>query len=196
METTLIIIAALAIGLAGARALGVWGEEDPLTSALRQGQAAIQLGEHRWFGGEWAGYRFVLTYMTTSPHLMGESRRPTLKVVLACKTKTKLRASAFRRVDTQVPLSGNFEESFDGEDLDRVAEPTRDALTQFADQFGSVWIRDREEASSALVPTGVLQNSTVLIGWLVPFEEDRKRVRKALAGLVAIAATLENSSTP
>jgi len=196
MGTTLVIIAICAVSIAVGRALGVWGEEDPLTSALRQGQAAIKVGEHRWFGGEWGGYRFVLTYMTTGPHLMGESKRPTLKVVLACKTNTKVRASVFRRVDTHVPLSANFEQSFDGEELERITKPTREALTQFADQFGSVWIRDRENASSALVPSGVLQRATVLVGWLVPFENNRKRVRKALSGLVAIAATLENTPAP
>ncbi len=167
-------------------------EEDPLDRALNQGIASLEEGESRWFGGNWTGYRFVLTYMATSPHLLGKSARPTLKVVLACKVSKPIRASAYRRVDTQVPLNKNFEQSFDGHGLERLKEPTRIALLKFAEDFGSIWIKDREDASSALVPHGVLENTSVIIGWMVPFEDDRKRVRRALTALVNIARTLEN----
>jgi hypothetical protein len=171
-----------------------WSRKDALSQALEKGSEALVQGQSKWFGVEWNQHKFVLIYIKTPPHLGGDTQRPTLKLVLAASTTTRLQASVFRRVDTLVPINQRFENSFEGDGLDRIAPATRAELIAFSTSHGSVWLRDRLDAPEGLVPKGVLTQATVLIGWLAPYEFNRRRIGRAMDGLIRISGTLTSQT--
>lgn len=155
-----------------------------------------------WYGGSFAGHQAAATYVNLRygsyrrrPALAVEDVILSLRLALAVNVAAPQDVVAYFhhgrpfRPGEEPP---DFEYAFDRRNTDRLTPQSRRTLLRFAQQFGSLRLRDRATAPAGLFPETVLANEQVVLVHDRPgHEQEREEIEELLRALLAVAERLE-----
>lgn len=155
-----------------------------------------------WYGGRYQDHEIALTYANLRYGSYGMVHARTVEeVILSLRLAVALNVSApqdivayfhhgRRHVPGQVPE--DFADAFDRRSTDRLSQESRDALLRFAQNYGSLRLRDRAGAPPDLFTAEALPAAQVVLVHDRPgYKQTAEQVYELLGALIELARTLE-----